>query len=170
MRKKAYKRSFLLLEILIALFLLSLCLFPIARNPIFFLKSQLKIIDEIHCQRIADLTFCKIKEKLYQNEICWDSLIKNKSNSKIYSDLKDELVEVDNFYKKEIKRSYKISIKNQKKGQGNYLYRILNVEIYLLPKNQKKSFIYNYNIFVQKKHPPPKEEKDKKTFDIQTNT
>lgn len=141
------KNSYLLLETIIALFLITICLLPIAQNPIFFLKSQIISLEKMDLERIADLSFSEIKEKLYKNEIPFDEIIKNEEKSKLYN-LKDEYILLDKFPQKQVLRNFKICQVKDKKGPGGAKYKLCRVNVFLeMPKKQKQEYIYS--LFIQ---------------------
>lgn len=68
------KKTFLLLELLIGLFLISTCALPLVRLPMQTLQEELKSAWRIQMHHCADLTFAQIKEKVYTKQIDWDTL------------------------------------------------------------------------------------------------
>jgi hypothetical protein len=68
---------------MIALFLLGLCVLPLARLPMQAVQEEYKSAYRMQTQRLADLAFAQIKEKLYTNEISWKELSKPKNDPQI---------------------------------------------------------------------------------------
>ena len=65
---KTKKYSFLLLELLIALFLLSTMILPFAYLPIKALQKEYLSLQELQLRRLADIQFSVIKKDLYLQE------------------------------------------------------------------------------------------------------
>ena len=70
------KKPMLLLEILIAMSLVSLCIAPLIKSPLEMHRSEMSHLTRIESGRIAAWTFTEIVEKLLKNEIHWESLPK----------------------------------------------------------------------------------------------
>lgn len=71
---RAMKRPFLLLEVLIALFIVSLCLAPLIQRPIQAYLQEKALLIDIEVERLADWTFAEVKEKCIKNEIPWSKI------------------------------------------------------------------------------------------------
>jgi hypothetical protein len=72
--KMLKKCHFLLLELMIGLYLVSLCALPLAQLPMKTLKEEIKSAYRMQMHRFADLAFAQIKEKLYRQEISWKQI------------------------------------------------------------------------------------------------
>ncbi|MBI3237119.1 MAG: hypothetical protein HYZ48_05430 [Chlamydiales bacterium] len=68
------KHPFLLLELLIALSLFSMCLFPLIKIPFESLSHEVKSCQRMALQRMADLCFAEIEMDLFQQKIPWEDL------------------------------------------------------------------------------------------------
>lgn len=68
---KKSKRFFSLLEVLIAIFLISLCALPLIYPHAFIYKQTKEFTQEIDLDRVAGLVYSVILEKLYHNEYEW---------------------------------------------------------------------------------------------------
>lgn len=136
------KHSFILLEVLIALFLITACIIPLIRIPYIALKKEISFLENFHLTRIADLSFSEIKTKLFKNEIHWSD-IPLKTDSK--NELIYELPPYNIFCfktKKTINRKAIICAK-EKEGKQNITYRLAIVTIVLSKdNNEKKEFVY----------------------------
>lgn len=71
--KKLSKRPVLLLEVLIAFALVALCIFPLMAPHVFILKSQYEFNHKIMLDQTASRLYTKLLEKIYRNEIPWES-------------------------------------------------------------------------------------------------
>lgn len=73
-RQRSRKRSFLLLELLVAIAILGLCALPLARIPLNTIQQGIESSYRVGMHRLGDLAFADIKEKVYKHEISWDEL------------------------------------------------------------------------------------------------
>lgn len=74
MKRPIRKRSYLLLEIVLSLFLISICLFPLIRPHLAIEKSRAKQIKEVSAYAPFQNAFCLLKENLYEQKISWKQL------------------------------------------------------------------------------------------------
>ncbi len=65
------KRTFLLIELIMALLLLSLCALPLIKLPFSALKKQTLDAEEIMLSLDSETSLASIKELFYQNTIPW---------------------------------------------------------------------------------------------------
>ncbi len=63
-----------MLELLIALFLVSICVLPLAEIPMRALKEETKSAYRMQFHHYADLAFAEFKEKIYRQEIPWKQI------------------------------------------------------------------------------------------------
>ena len=145
------KRSFLLIEILIAIALITLISIPLIKNPIYYYKSQIHSLEKIECERLADLSFLEIKISLYNNNPSWEEIGSNLKEAKVRSLDSYTLKFSKDLKKKEILRSYKIYAK-EKKTEKNESYKLITVEISLKPINRNISYDYKYQLVAKKTH------------------
>ena len=68
------KRPFLLLELLIAIGLVSLAAVPLLSQPLLYMKQELKTLREVELQWHASAAFIETKVALSQNTIPWNLL------------------------------------------------------------------------------------------------
>ena len=76
MKRPIRKRSYLLLEIVISLALISLCLLPLIRPHLKIKQSQASYTKEIDAFPRFQNAFCQVKELLYEQQISWKDLNK----------------------------------------------------------------------------------------------
>jgi len=81
--KKKQRKYFLLVEVLIALMLLSLAFMPILTPQILQYKSKKEFLDQVIINRIALENFVDIKQKLYKNEIPLNAIVRNSRRKKM---------------------------------------------------------------------------------------
>ncbi len=140
------KRNFLLIEIIIAFAIITLFTFPLIRNPIYFCKSQLKSLEKIECERIAELTFLDIKLAFLKKQIDLKSIPRyEKEAQKI--PLSSYCLET--FKNKEVKRFYKLYSKREKQTLNDQTIKLVNVKIFLQPKGLKYPYLYKYKIVIK---------------------
>ncbi len=60
------KQSFFLLEIFIAFIIISLCYCVTIKSFFYFYRSNIKILEELESERIADHTFYEIMKNIYE--------------------------------------------------------------------------------------------------------
>ncbi len=73
-RQPIRKRSFLLFELLVALGLIALCLYPLVKPHALMHKKEIERLVEMQLEQISQTAFCQIKEKLYKHEHSWKEL------------------------------------------------------------------------------------------------
>lgn len=105
------KEPFLLLEILIAFFLVTLCIVPLVKQPLQLYKSELERLEEMERERLADWTFTEVKEMLIKNEIPWAKFPAKLQWSEPFF-LPDGVIEMPGCKPKKVRRSFAL------KGRG----------------------------------------------------
>lgn len=78
-QKKA-KKTYLLLELLIAFFLLSLFLAPLLHSPFAYLRKQQKEITSLLLQIETEKLLASIEENLRNGTISWDTLLETEKH------------------------------------------------------------------------------------------
>ncbi len=73
--KKAKKSSYLLLELLLAFFILSLFLAPMLSSPFSYMRKQIKDMTSIYLQLEEEKLLFRIEEDLRTGKISWKSVI-----------------------------------------------------------------------------------------------
>ncbi len=124
------KRTFLLLEILIALFLVSLCILPLVQYPLRMLKIEREKLEEMEKERMADWTFSEVKELLLKNEIPWEKIPKKGETSPPFP-LPDLLLQLPGCKPKKIARSFFLKGQAMKLGKSGEDIRQIYIHINL---------------------------------------
>ncbi len=94
-----------MLELLIALFLVAACALPLAQLPIKAAQEEFNCAYRMHAERLADLAFAKVKEKLYGQEISWEEICSPRGKgAQVFEDTVSVDIESQNV-KKFIRRS-----------------------------------------------------------------
>jgi hypothetical protein len=136
------KRSFLLLEVLLAIAVVALFAAPLMRWPIKHYQSQINRLEEFEYQRIADWTF-SIKELLLKEGIAWSKLpTKGHTLTRPLSDVKRFIPQLPD---RSVRRSFSLKCNGEKKGTHGEIFRIYYIEITM---DSNKS--YQYRILVQR--------------------
>ncbi|NGX48706.1 MAG: hypothetical protein K940chlam5_00296 [Candidatus Anoxychlamydiales bacterium] len=144
------KRSFLLIEVIIAFALVTLLIVPLIRNPIYFFRSQIKSLEKLECERIADLTFLDLKLEIYSDQNKFTKNLARSKKATPYEIL--DPYELVTFNNKKIARSYKIYSKNkEKETKDNEKYKLLTIRIFLRPTDQKRKYEYEYKMLCKTK-------------------
>ncbi|MDN3508302.1 MAG: hypothetical protein P0S94_05225 [Simkaniaceae bacterium] len=132
MRKK---RPMLLLELMVALFLVSYLLLPLVNGfPLLFSK-QIGKLRAVECERIASATYLEVKTTL-KNRHSFSELTQKHITEKLPSltlflgDLKPIDVE----------RSYQVYLGKTKKGRDNKTYNLLHCDVTLKCHKFKKTY------------------------------
>ncbi len=74
MRRPIRKKSYFLLEVMLALTLLSCCFIPLIKPHCAIRKAEQKYIDHLTQERIAHLAFCEFKTRLFEHHYSWKEL------------------------------------------------------------------------------------------------
>lgn len=142
---KSKKHPFLLLELLVALFLLSTMILPFAYLPMKALQKEYLSLQDLQVRRLADIQFSVIKKDLYSQDKKFLAVLLAKGPKE-----KVELSEPKSFILKLGSSSKKLIIKEygyiHLRKKNHYLIRIL-IEIY--PENAKaKKRYFIYQLFI----------------------
>lgn len=137
------KRPFLLLEVLIALLLVILCAVPLVNQPLKLYKKEIKNLETMEMERLADWTFTEVKEILLKNEIPWKKIPAKAETTALFS-LPPSTIQIPGCTPKKIERSFQLSGRGEKIGTGNATVRQLGVYIFL---NEEK---YTFRLPVKK--------------------
>ena len=131
--------SFLLLELLIALFLTGMAVLPLAQLPMQATQEQIKSLYRTQSQQLADAGFAKLKEILYKNEISWAEIEKSsKEHILIYED--NTTISLPPLNPKKCKRQATLKCVSKKvKGTQQWWLMVARIEISPL---EKKSLLF----------------------------
>lgn len=122
------KRTFLLMELLIAFSLVALCIVPLVRNPFEWARSEQKKLELLELERIADWTFTEVYEKFLKKEISWENLPEKGDITGPFS-LPDAKILLPGNKEKKISRSFVLQGKGKKEGLAGQEYRQIYVKI-----------------------------------------
>ena len=142
------KRTLLLIEILIAFFLVSLCAVPLVTGPLKLHKLQTLQLEKMEKERLADWTFSEIKEMFLKTEIPWEKVPK-KGEKSLPIPLNDAVIQIPNLQPRKVKRHFFLKGRGEKKTKDQIIrsigvYVLLDKDQYefrvpIIMKKQKKS-------------------------------
>lgn len=124
------KRTFLLLEVLIAFVLVTLCLIPLVRQPLKLYKDEMKYLEKMECERLADWTYTEVKEILLKNGIPWKKIPEKGVESEPFA-LAPATIQIPGCNLKTVERSFQLKGRGRKEGPKGEDYRQLGVWVYL---------------------------------------
>lgn len=144
------------MEILIAILLVSICLIPLVQSPILSYRAEMRLLEEMEGERLAEITFSEVKDKLLNTQIPWEKLPGLDSKTPVFS-LPSLSIEIPGAKQKKIERSFvlRCNKKGEKTSPNGEIYRMLHVDISFTPKlTQKKKAKgysdYSYRLMVRK--------------------
>ena len=140
-----------MLEILIAIFLASLCLTPLIRSPIEGYRAEMHLLEEMEGERLLEWSFSEIREMFLNREIPWDKIPAKGGGAVLYN-LPPVTIEIPGAKPKKIERSFTFYCKGEKEGKEKEIYKILYIDILFSPAlSQKKKPDKNpYRLVIQK--------------------
>ena len=141
------KRNYLLVEILLAIFIISLCVLPIVKTPIVVYSKIQQNLQKIEYERLCDLAYFTIKNDLYQQKIPWDNLLdKNIVYMEDFSKELPDLMKGTSFYYS-IKTVRPWQIKDRKDAMN----RLLEIAIYINSNKKGQKPYATYYAHAQKR-------------------
>ncbi len=159
--RREKKQAFLLLELLIALSLFSLCVLPVAELPFASLNTEIKNCQRMQLRRLADLTFIEIEAQLFQNQIPWDDLCcKQKEKTELVKDI--QAVQLKGIGKRNFGRTCSIWTSRWKEGENLEQHRLLTIELeykslndrnfFLTKKSSTDRAVFRHQVYVSQIH------------------
>jgi len=150
---------------MIALTLVGTCILPLSELPMRAIREEFRSAYRMQSQRLADLAFAKVKEKLHKEEISWKEISKTRGDRAIV--LTDDFnVCLEPAKKKEdlVQRKFLILgtlYSVGKQGQNSEEWRLATVCIRVTPeqkkfklfrtkKGTKESRTYTYQVLIHK--------------------
>ena len=124
------KRSFVLLEVLIAFSLIFICVIPLIQQPLRLFRTEWQRLEEMETERLAAWTFSEVKEKLLNGEFSWDQIPEKKKKSPSYT-LADGWIEIPGAVPKKVIRKFYLTGKKEKTGLQNEVIRKIEISIVL---------------------------------------
>lgn len=166
MRRKTY----LLLELLIAFTLLSLSALPLVRNPMHAAKEEIAAFERMELERLAELSYAAILEKLYCNEIPWKTFDPRKIP--LTPTYQEKLIlTLPDFFKKNYDKKIFLWTRGEKKGPENEKVRLIGIKIVFAPvgKAKKSERAFNYRALIEQKSTSSKTKEVSKKIPLEKN-
>lgn len=123
---RKYRRSFLLLETLLAVAMIALCSSFFLSTPMKVYEKHLEDLKKMELSRISDNFFISLQSDLKQKHP-WNSLKEDKSEM---LPLENISLKIDTIINTTYKCAYQLWIKNTKEGPANTTYRLLGCTLY----------------------------------------
>lgn len=129
---KIRKKTFLLLELMIGIALLALFALPSIGSPFFLMQSEIVSLERMELERISEVQFAHLKEKLYKNEIPWDVIAKEEMGEPIKGETTLNLL---GFKKHTFETKTYIWTKRQHEGKDHKeSFHLVGIKMQFIPK------------------------------------
>ena len=148
-----------MLELMIALCLVATCALPLAQLPKRVIQEEFHSAYRLQAQRLADLAFAEIKEKLYQEKISWKEICSPRGEG---SCVLDQIADAP-FGRLGVRKFLcKATLHSVgKTGKGSEEFRLATARVTVTPqesglklfrtkKNRVRSRIFTYQILLSK--------------------
>lgn len=132
------KKPFILLELLLAMALLSLFGTLVLQAPLLLFRREYEVVDQSELERIAEQTFAALQTELHQEKIPWDVIALNKKPNAKEPFRKDAVR--CNLSGRTYQRSVYIWTKRKKEGLDGLEHRLLSIAISFSPAKKKRGF------------------------------
>lgn len=164
MKQYRQYRTFLMFELMIALFLVGSFALPLAQFPMQAIQEEFKSVYRMQAQRLADLAFSEIKEKLHREEIPWKEIVKpGNDKALILNDVAE--ISFQPLGKRIFLRQATLHSVG-KMGKNSEEWRLATVRVKITPqekgiklfrtkKKPVKSRVYTYQVLINKSPPSP---------------
>jgi hypothetical protein len=119
--------------LLIALFLVGMCVLPIANFPSSALQAEIKSAYRLEMHRLGDLAFAQFKEDAYKKKISWEQIAHSANERATLAD-KDVEITFDKVGGKKFKRLSTVHSIKKKDKQGEE-WRLATFTIKFIPLN-----------------------------------
>lgn len=149
MLHKNSKRPFLLLEVLIALFIVVVCVSPLLSSQVFMYKIERQFLHKLEVDRVANIVFTDIIKNLYEKkEVGWSDIQENKLFT--YDLLQHQSNGVPKHFPYKITYSLGMTKLRKPKIKPINFIVLLNITITPDDKSQNPN-IYAYNVYLNRK-------------------
>ncbi len=132
------KRAFSLLEVLIALVLISLCALPLLNQPVLLVQREVEEIYQAELYAHAELEWGKVKEDLLLNRISWDCVCSPKKKAYLLANQEVE-VKLSSTHSRKFQKTVYLWSSRPKQIAQDEEGRLLTVQIIYAPKVASKS-------------------------------
>lgn len=139
------KKSFLLIEVLIALFLVILIGIPLLTKPIFMYRSEMATLEKMEEERLSVCTFVEVEEMLFNRKIGWEKLPRH--GEMRHFDLPPGFIKLPGAGAKVITRSFTLECMQEKEVEETKEHsRLLKVKIFF---GSQKKTPYEYSLIAR---------------------
>ncbi len=140
------KRPFFLLEILIAMSLVTLCVAPLMKGPINRHKEEMERLTRMEQSRIAAWTFSEIVEKILKNEIRWEFIPKLSETSALISLSEVELKLPPLPEERTMSRKFYLKTIEEKTKPEGPIHRLIAVHLLITAGKKSRQFTYRLTV------------------------
>ena len=140
------RRPIVLLEVLLALALVILLVLPWVGTPAKLYRLEMEQLERLERQRTADWIVSEIKEALYNKEIPWENLPKEKSPTTLPK--KEVTIRVGG-RSRTLECTCKLRCVGERITKQSTLHRLIEIQLTFSPKLKKDSK-YSYLTIVRK--------------------
>ena len=137
--------NFQLLEVMIALFLIIVCIVPVLHTFTFMYREQRQSIRDSRRDHLAHLIYAQVVEELYGQKVPWEAIqtsaVRTIANETLVNQLKD----------KGYKTTYTLAIVHPKRIVATSHEYLLNLKIELVDEERKGEITpYEYLVYADK--------------------
>lgn len=146
------KRPFILLEVLIALFIVVVCAAPLLSSQVFMYKAEKRFLQKLEAERIVKIVFADVVMDLYEkNGISWRDI--QNSTLFLYDPNKHPQNGLPKHLPYKISYSMKAGLRKPKGDQRPINFMVL-LAITLVPINDPEAKMnYEYKLFISRNIP-----------------
>lgn len=139
LNKKVKKRPFLLLEVMIAFTLVTLCAIPLIYPHVSMIKAEKVLINKVKLNHQMHLIYAGIIEKMHKNEIT----LQDVESKRLFNVPEDELKPLKGY-----KATYQfIRQKEKERNDLGFTVHLATVQLNFIPTNGSKTISYEFKIF-----------------------
>jgi hypothetical protein len=142
---RGVKRPAVLLEVLIAISLLTIGAVLLVRQPILFYRAELDQLERVECDRIATWTYTEIRELLMKGTIRWSQIPPLGERSQPWT-LPPAKLEIPTLLSRTAARRFWIETLREKQDAEGNVFRLLSLQIEIGSGLKKRMFTYRANV------------------------
>lgn len=140
---RSNKRHILLLEVLVALAIITMCIVPMLRPHLFMLAEEQKFVREVELDRLVGNIYTNLLiDRFYRQGITWDEIATDEQRPVDHADLKR--LGYKGTY------AFKIKLKKGKMSESDFALDLLTITYTMKPTDGGLSLKYSYDLLVQR--------------------
>lgn len=117
------------MEVLIALSLVTLCIIPLVSQPLRIIKNELRKLQLMEKERLANQTFSEIEEMFFKGEIPWEMIpVLHQTTGPFF--LSNAKIDLPGHKAQTVRRKFALYGQGKKMGKEGEEYRQIYVKIY----------------------------------------